>query len=359
MARRYTAQSVLDAAQERVSLVFDRFENITVSVSGGKDSTALYHLMLAEAARRHRKIGVMYLDQEAEYQSTIDLIAHMMSHPLVRPMWYQVPIRMTNATSYEHDFLYAWGDGEAWMRPKHPVAIQSIADVYPQRFYDFFNWLEKTTPDTAFVIGLRAEESLNRLRSVIKNPGIPGINWSTKTKGPTTFRMYPIYDWGMGDVWRFIDENALRYNAIYDRMLAANHNFYNTMRVSCLIHEKSMSCLTSLQELEPDTYDRLIARLGGVHVAARYAKDSLLFSASRLPEMFGTWREYRDYLLATAPIKHRARFEKRFAGQEQSEAVYRQQCRQIMTNDYENSLAPTQNRASKRESLLAPWRDIL
>src|SRR5690625_2254920 len=37
----YVPKDVLTAAKERISYIFDEFEDIVVSISGGKDSTAL------------------------------------------------------------------------------------------------------------------------------------------------------------------------------------------------------------------------------------------------------------------------------------------------------------------------------
>ena len=58
----------------------------------------------------------------------------------------------------------------------------------------------------------------------------------------------------------------------------------------------------------------------------------MVYSADKLPNAFPTWREYRDYLLSSAPIapNRKERFIKRFAEQDQDEYVYRQQCRQIL-----------------------------
>jgi len=56
----YINKSVDDAARERVSWIFDEFENIIVSISGGKDSTVLCWMALREAHRRGRKIGIFF-----------------------------------------------------------------------------------------------------------------------------------------------------------------------------------------------------------------------------------------------------------------------------------------------------------
>lgn len=357
ISRRYLEDNVLEAAKKRMALIFDHFDNIVVSASSGKDSTVLYWLAIEEAIKRNRKIKVFFLDQEAEYQASIDLIREMMSHPVIEPMWYQVPLYMTNAVGYEVDQLYAWGEGQDWMRSKDPIAIHSINGAYPQRFYPFFEWMEGQQPNgTAFLVGLRAGESLNRFRAVIKNPSFQGIPWSSKTCREHSHKFYPIYDWGTGDVWRYIYTTNRAYNRIYDLMYQKNSNFYNTMRVSYLAHEKSFKCLTDLQEMEPATYAALLKRLPGAHLASIYGKDAVVFNARKLPTSFATWKEYRDHLLATIPTDKRHRFADRFNGQPDIDHYHRQQCRQLMTNDWENSLSTTK---PKKTDWKDKWKLIL
>ena len=115
-------KNVLDAARERISLVFDSFESIIVSISGGKDSTVVVHLALLEAAKRNRKIGIFFLDEEVVYQSTVDQVEYLMSlYPEnTNRLWLQVPFNLTNATSYTDRYLTTWEPGKhkQWMRPK-------------------------------------------------------------------------------------------------------------------------------------------------------------------------------------------------------------------------------------------------
>ena len=84
----------------------------------------------------------MFLDQEAEYENTIMLMRKMMDNSNVMPLWYQVPIYMTNTACYEEDMLYAWGEGEKWIREKENISIKSINEKYPKRFYKFFYFLK-------------------------------------------------------------------------------------------------------------------------------------------------------------------------------------------------------------------------
>lgn len=357
MHKRYLDVTCLEAAKQRISWIFDTFENIYVSVSGGKDSTALYNLVLTEATYRSQPFNLFFLDQEMEYQATIDHMRTMMKNQMVKPLWYQVPIYMTNSTSYEEDLLYAWGEGLEWMRPKEDIAIKEIDGKYPKRFYPFFNWFEKCQPDnSAFLVGLRAEESINRFRAVTKTAGYKNIRWSTKSSNPKSFKMYPLYDWGLGDVWKYIADNGFEYNHIYDKMIMNGTRIYNKLRVSNLIHEKSFRNLTELQVLEPDTYEKVIKRIKGTHCAALYAKESMIYSSNELPKAFETWYSYREYLLNTIPTGKKERFAKRFSKQDQTEYIYQQQCKQLLINDWENSISV--HKKSKSDKF-EKWRKIL
>lgn len=112
------------------------------------------------------------------------------------------------------------------------------------------------------------------------------------------------------------------------------------IRVSSLIHEKSFKALVDLPEFEPKTYDKLLKRIGGIAVGHIYGKDSKLMQVRKLPKNFKNWMEYRDFLLATYPDPEKKKiFEKRFAKHLNNNYVARQQCRQLILNDYENNLA--------------------
>ena len=294
-------ENVLEAAQKRITFLFDNYDNISLSFSGGKDSTALFHLINNEAIKRDRKFILYFQDQEAEYQGTIDFVEWAMSQPNVIPLWYQVPIFMTNAASQQQLFLWAWGDGEEWVREKNPIAIHSIDKKYPKRFHKFNLWvgqnLKKLPGKSISIIGLRAEESPDRRFVMFGEDN--DLFWIRRKNMPDKpHRAYPIIDWSYTDVWKYLIENNLKYNRIYDKMYMIGGNL-RYFRVSNLVHEKSFRCLTDLQELEPETYDKLEKRLKGVHTAAIYGKEDLIYSIKSLPENFKTWKEYKDFLLTS------------------------------------------------------------
>lgn len=350
-------KNVLDAARERIAMIFDSFERVCVSISGGKDSTVLLHLCIQEAVVRRRKVVAFFLDQEAEYRASVDLIREQMQIPEVVAEWYQVPLMLTNATSYSTCFLNAWGVGEPWMRRKEESAITE-ANGSPSRFYEFFPWHEKQNKETAFLVGIRAEESLMRFRACTKHSGWNGLKWSTISNGANRF--YPIYDWGVSDVWKFIYDYALPYNRIYDLMWMDGYSIYGKMRVSNLIHEKSYKCLTDLPRYEPDTFDALCKRISGISTAARYASEKLVFSNKQLPVHYKTWKEFRDFLMDNIPDEtHRDRFMNRFAGESENERTFKAQVGQLLINDNENSRGYDRNQDRKTEELREKWRAIL
>ena len=290
-------ENVLNATIKRISFLFDNYENIQLAFSGGKDSTVLFHLVNTEAIKRNRKFILYFQDQEAEYQGTIDFVEWAMSQPNVIPQWYQVPIFMTNAASHQQLFLWAWGEGEEWVREKNKIAIHSIDKKYPKRFYKFNLWVaqqNRKNHQGSFVsiIGLRAEESPDR-RFVMFGENSE-LFWLRRKTEP--HKCYPIIDWSYTDVWKYLIENQLQYNKVYDKMYMLGGNLRN-FRVSNLVHEKAFRCLTDLQELEPETYNQLERRLKGVHTAAMYGKENLMYSIKELPNHFKSWKEYKDFLL--------------------------------------------------------------
>ena len=84
-----------------------------------------------------------------------------------------------------------------------------------------------------------------------------------------------------------------------------------------------------------------------------------MLRARKLPKNDKNWMEYRDFLLATYPdIDKKIIFEKRYAIQLNNNYVARQQCRQLLLNDYENNL-PVDNKEDPREETLKKWRELL
>jgi predicted phosphoadenosine phosphosulfate sulfurtransferase len=255
------------------------------------------------------------------------------------------------------------------MRPKVPYSIQHIpwdrskTTIRDKNkgfgFYDVLDNFQASRPHTAFLVGLRATESMNRFRAVAKNPGYKDCFWCTKIRraeGSASF--YPLYDWNFSDIWKYIYDNKIRYNRIYDYMWKRGMHLQE-IRVSSLIHEKSFKALVELPSFEPKTYNRMLKRIEGIEVGHLYGKDPKMLRCRKLPKNFKSWRQYRDFLLKEYPDKSKKWiFEKRFANYLDNDYVARQECRQLILNDYENNL-PVKNQEDPRELTLKKWRNLL
>jgi predicted phosphoadenosine phosphosulfate sulfurtransferase len=212
----------------------------------------------------------------------------------------------------------------------------------------------------AFLVGIRAAgESPNRWRAVVKNPvNVAGkhVYWGTK-KGANV-ALYPLYDWNFHDIWRYIADEKLRYSKVYDWQFRKGYPI-SQMRVSSLIHERAFKSIVDLPEFEPKTYDRLQKRIKGIALAQETGKASKLFACRKLPKNFTSWIAYRDFLLKTHPDPQRVHiFAQRFARQLVNEYVARQQCRQLVLNDYENNL-PIDSKPDPRDELIAYYERVL
>ena len=123
----YLQNNVFDEALERLRMIFDGHDDVIVSMSGGKDSTVLFRMALMVAQERGRlPLKVFWLDQEAEWQATVDYMQHIMELPEVTPYWYQIPFEFTNTLSPEKNFISVWNpeDKAIWIHPQHPLSIK-------------------------------------------------------------------------------------------------------------------------------------------------------------------------------------------------------------------------------------------
>jgi predicted phosphoadenosine phosphosulfate sulfurtransferase len=300
--RIYSAQSVVDAAYERIEWIMREFgRQVVVRVSGGKDSTVILAIALAVARELDLlPLKVYWLDQEAEWDSTVEIVREWMYRDEVEPLWLQVPFRIFNASSQYDHWLKAWDPDAAdrWIHERDPIALTE--NVYgTDRFVKLFGAslaYHLGERPAASIAGVRCEESPNRRKGLTHHTSYKWVTWGNvedKKLGHYTF--YPIFDWHYRDVWKFIFERGLRYSTHYDTLYRAGIDVRH-MRVSNLHHETAVNSLFQLQEFEPDTYDRLVARIGGIDMAGKLGAAD--YFPSELPFMFEDWRDYRDYLLA-------------------------------------------------------------
>jgi len=338
----YLEKNVLEAALDRIRWLYDEFEDVVVCSSGGKDSTVCFNLALQVAREKNRlPVNLLFIDQEAEWQATIDYQKSLMYRDDVKPYWMQIPMKMFNSANFHEGFRELWKPGEKWIREKDPISIKE--NIYgTDRFQDLFNKIiitEFRGRKACYIGGVRCEESPARRSGLTQSTVYKGETWgkilSTKER---KYTFYPIYDWSYRDVWAYIAKNNLPYNKIYDIQYA--HGLHTLkMRVSNLHHETALNSLITASEFEPETWDKLQEAVAGSN-SIKQLPDTI-YCPSDLPFMFKDWKEYRDYLLEKMV---EPQFQEKFAGKfkrmdaryeqyEHINAVYQAQITAILTND--------------------------
>lgn len=341
----YQEYSVLKAARARINWVFDEFRNVVVGFSGGKDSTVTLNLALEIAAERNRlPLPVMFLDQEAEWQATIDHVREIMADPRVKPIWLQVPFRMSNSASHTNDFQNAWQEGAEWIRDKEPNSIHENVfgvDRFGEMFAAVLEYYYPNDP-ACYLAGVRCEESPTRFVAITTQATYKHVTWGKKLnpkKGHYT--LYPLYDWTYIDIWKAIHDYGWSYCRLYDLQYQMGRN-PKDMRVSNVHHETATHDLIFMQEIEPKTWSKLAKRLDGANTVKHLKKDSNR-CPKVLPEAFEDWKDYRDYLLEkliTNPEsrdklrKEFDRMDDKYSGMGNIKEMHKVGIKTILVNDY-------------------------
>ena len=349
--------SVFDESLNRIRFIYDNCDEVVVNMSGGKDSTVVFNLALMVARERGElPLKVFWLDQEAEWQHTVDYMDGIMRLEDVEPLWFQIPFDFTNSLSTTTNFLRSWDESakDIWIHEKSDISIKDNP-TDKSRFHDLMSDLVSAVVDSddiAVLTGMRAEESLNRRFSVCSKDGqFKGINWCGK-KHKNRRNFWPIWDWSFQDIWTAIARNGWEYNGIYDLMYIKGLPT-NRMRVSALIHETAWRSMGDLQEFEPQTYNKFCRRIAGSSSMA-HTLDYGELMPRELPFAFASWKEYRDYLLENiVKPEYWELFRKRWRKQD-GDDWYKVHVQECIINDIDgtmnNNKMATINSARSRQS---------
>lgn len=322
----YNEKSVLQASQERIEKVFDNFERIYISFSGGKDSSVMSHLVLKEAVKRNRKVGFLIIDLEAQYNDTITHINHMidMYKDNIDLHWFCGELLLRNAVSNYEPRWVCWDESkkDIWVRQKPELASDlSQYDFYqPKMEFEelmviFGEWYSQGKTTAAF-IGIRSDESLHRYRAIVsRKDGLMFNNWKWTTKvSSQLYNIYPIYDWRTEDIWVYNSRNRdLPHNRVYDKMMMAGVKI-SQQRLCQPYGDDQRRGLWLYHILEPDTWYKLIVRVNGVNSGALYVQENGNISGYNKiskPE-FHTWQSFCNLLLSTMPSKTQSHYRERF-----------------------------------------------
>ena len=79
---KYKETNVYEESVLRIRYILDNFKKVYVSFSGGKDSGVMLNLVIDELRKNYpnRKVGIMILDNEANYNISLEFMHRMMEN---------------------------------------------------------------------------------------------------------------------------------------------------------------------------------------------------------------------------------------------------------------------------------------
>ncbi len=323
-------KNVYEAFQERLEYLFQEFDNIYLSFSGGKDSGLLLNLVLDFRNKYYpdRTIGVFHQDFEAQYTVTTEYVERTFERirDQVEPYWVCLPMATRTAVSSYEMFWYPWDDKkkESWVRemPDKEYVINldnNPITTYRYRMHQedlakqFGRWYRMSHGDkkTVCLLGMRAEESLHRYSGFLnKKFGYKGECWISE-EFKNVWCASPLYDWSVNDIWHAIYLFGYDYNHLYDLYYMAGLNV-SQMRVASPFNDYSKDSLNLYRVIDPQIWVKLVGRVQGANFASFYGKTKAMgYRNVTLPEGH-TWKSYTMFLLDTLPVRLRNNYAKKF-----------------------------------------------
>ena len=266
---------VVEAARKRIRHVYDTFDTVCVQFSGGKDSTAC--LYLAKEVHDERGLGpvkVIFRDEEMISPTVEEYVKEVQAYDWVDMEWYCLPQGQEIWVLGRREYVMLWSamreaEGRLFRPyPEGAITAESFgldptkAITEPIDYYT----MQGKHGYTAFITGIRAQESMIRYRSVVQKLHENYINrpYLLSKAIPLRFAKV-IYDWGVNDVYKYIsEEHNGTYCAYYDYAVMGGAN----QRVGIPLHSVAARRIADTVRTEPEFYDRLVEVFP--HIEAQY-----------------------------------------------------------------------------------------
>ncbi len=324
MAKIYLEKNVLDATIERLTIIFENFENIYFCVSGGKDSSVMVQLANMVAKDKGKKFDVLFIDLEAQYRHTIEHIEELKKLPQIRDFYHiALPFALRNAVSVLQPKWICWEEESRhlWVRkmPKDSININNCpfpwfkkGEEFEEFILKFAKWYqEKYKTKVACGVAIRTDESLNRFRTIAlqdKKLKFEGYNWTTKIrineKHIEAYNFYPIYDWKVEDIWGAVSKFDFQFNYIYELMYKNGLSIYE-QRLCQPFGDDQRKGLNQFKALEYDTWSKVLNRVNGVNFGNIYCKTTALGNLKTSKPDFMSWQQYVMFLLESLGVYNR------------------------------------------------------
>lgn len=325
MAKIYLDENVYEVTQKRLHFIFKEFEKIVVAFSGGKDSGLLLNLCFDYAKNNNylEKLSMYHLDYEAQYQSTTDYVEKTFKKFDIEKYWLCLPVKAQCSTSMYQSFWIPWEKEKQtiWVRemPKHNYIINEENCEFNYTDWDynvqdnFSHWIsEKSNKKTCILVGIRAQESLNRQAAITSRKKVHQYkNTNYILSKDNYYVAYPIYDWQTKDIWIANSKFNYKYNTIYDLYYQAGIKV-EEMRVASPFNDCASNSLKYYKAIDPNNWGKMISRVNGVNFTGLYGGTTAMGWKNITKPDSLTWKEYLNFLLSTLPEKTRNEYMQKF-----------------------------------------------
>lgn len=316
-------KNVYETTMERIKYIFNEFDHIYISFSGGKDSGVMLNLCLQYLKQNNinRKITLMHLDYEAQYEMTTDYVQLMEDkyRDYLKIYHVCVPFKVKTCTSMYQDYWRPWEEKmeDIWVRKLPQIAMtKKDFDFYKDDMWDYefqeklSRWIHKRekAKKTAVLVGIRTQESLHRWRAIHKEREsyYKGKKYSKKIDS-NVYNFYPIYDWKTEDIWIANGKFGFEYNKLYDLYYQAGLPI-DMMRVASPFLSEGQETLKLYKIIEPHTWGKLVSRVNGVNFTGIYGGTSAIGWKSITKPKHFTWKQYMEFLLDTLPADTKEKY---------------------------------------------------
>jgi predicted phosphoadenosine phosphosulfate sulfurtransferase len=261
--RRYLEISVLEAAYQRVEHIEETFDNLVYMFSGGKDSQAMLHL--AKAVHEDHNLGpvrAIFRDEEFIPQSAIDNVLWYHKQPWLDLRWVCFRQRKDVGIFHDNRTVFAWDTEREWFR--QPPSFAEMPGELFDSWLESDRWLVKGLKGKiGFVMGVRAEESLARYRSVVNKLN---ENYINATAHKDIKLVKPLYDWTENDVLKYLSECGVQPARWYNSALIAGA----ALRLAVPFSPHAAAQIARLDQMDPELYAKGLGLVPEIAVVARY-----------------------------------------------------------------------------------------
>lgn len=275
----------------------------------------MLHLVAAEARKRGRTFGLLFVDLEGQYQLTIDHVraCYELYKPLIEPYWVALPIHLRNAVSVYEPHWICWEPGREkdWIRQPDPMSITDAGQFpffrhameFEEFVPEFGRWYAGGQTCGCFV-GIRSDESLNRYRTIKRDKAMLDNKPYTTWIRDGLFNVYPLYDWRTEDIWTYHAKTGEPYNRLYDLMQMAGLGIHQ-QRICQPYGDDQRKGLWLFHLIEPQTWARVVARVNGANSGALYVQETgNIMGNIKITKPEGhTWQSFATLLLESMPAK--------------------------------------------------------